>query len=138
MSRKRLLQFFLKSSWSLLLWQYLFKRCLYDYMDLIYNRRFQYSWCVHYILLFKGNQKFNRKSKNSDWTPSLYQQEKVKKYLFIFFFRDTYLIQEPNLTHPSAGVCLCDKNSDLLLTFQSSRPVYQKASATEIPTFDYL
>ena len=71
-SWKRLLQFFLKSSWSLLLWQYLFKRCLYDYMDLIYNRKFKYSWCIHYILLFKGNQKFNRKNKNSDWTPSLY------------------------------------------------------------------
>ena len=44
-------------------------------MELIYNRKFQYSWCIHYILLFKGNQKFSRKNKTSNWTPSLYQQK---------------------------------------------------------------
>ena len=78
MSWKRILLFFLNSIWSLLLWQLLFKGRLLVFIDSIRNRKFQYSWSLSYILLCQGNQKVNWKSKEINWTPRLYQQEKVK------------------------------------------------------------
>ena len=78
MSWKGILLFFLNSIWSLLLWQLLFKGRLLVFIDSIRNRKFQYSWSLSYILLCQGNQKVNWKSKEINWTPRLYQQEKVK------------------------------------------------------------
>ena len=78
MSWKRTLLFFPNSIRSLLLWQHLFKGRLLDFIDFIRNRKFQYSWRLCYILLCQGNQKINWKTKTINWTPSLYQQEKVK------------------------------------------------------------